>query len=149
MDEITSKSKTDKSVTLDVVYHPVKPVAIPALDNTYQYLEIVSQFNKEDMDGATVTFNVPVSWLTANGFVEDSVKLQTLEAEIWSPLKTRLISLKDDHYVYQAKLEHLSYFAITATTKKPLFNMAGYVLIGLLSLIILLLIIYLIVRKRT
>ncbi len=149
IDEITINSKTDKSVTLDVVYHPVKPVAIPALDNTYQYLEIVSQFNKEDMDGATVTFNVPVSWLTANGFVEDSVKLQTLEAEIWSPLKTRLISLKDDHYVYQAKLEHLSYFAITATTKKPLFNMAGYVLIGLLSLIILLLIIYLIVRKRT
>ncbi len=149
IEEIAISSKTDKSITLDVVYYPEKPAAIPALENTYQYLEIVSQFNKDEVGGATVTFNVPVSWLTANNFVDDSVKLQTLQKETWQPLKTRLLSLKDGHYVYQAKLEHLSFFAITATTKKPLFNTAGYVLIGLLSLIILLLIIYLIVRKRT
>ena len=150
--QIAIDSDVDKETIVEVSYLPEKPAEIPEIRNSYQYFEIIVDLQPEEIEKATANFEVPAFWLEENHFLKETVSLNTLEDGKWKKLSTKLIEEKESVFVYQAKLKHFSYFAITAHSElefswfknliPPKFGSRGFVLFGMIVLIAFLLILY-------
>ncbi len=103
----------DKEVTVTAV--PLQlPADIAGIDDVYMYLEMNATLEPEELDQAMVTFTVPLEWLKAHNYTQNSVVLRIYEDEQWDELDTNLVSEEGSVLTYQAEVPHFSYFAITA-----------------------------------
>lgn len=151
------ESSVDKEVVLEVTYHPTKPEPVLELADTYQYLEVKSDLLNEEIEEAKIVFKVPLSWLTDNNYLEETVVLNHYEDDKWDQLDTDLIDKDDTELTFEAEVEHFSYFAITASTEMqlswwkifipPKFGSKGFIIFGLVIFIIFLLGVYLVVKE--
>ena len=156
--QITIDSKTSKDTVLTFTTFTEKPAEIPAVAGVYQYFEMAVDLTDDDVKRAVVTFIVPESWLKENNFVEQTVKLSTLEGKEWKELPTKLSARGENELVYEAKLKHFSYFAINAKSEleltwfgnliPPKFGTKGFVLFGLLIVIAILAGIYWLIHEE-
>ncbi len=109
----------DTTATLDVVVLSEKPADASEAVQVLTYLEMSLGVEAKDIDEATVTFAVPLSWLQENGYSEEQIRLQTLEDGEWNSLKTSFLSKNEQEALYEAQVEHFSYFAIVAAPESP------------------------------
>ncbi len=145
-------TKVDKETVVEVSYLPEKPAEIPEIRNPYQYFEIKVDLAPDEIEKAAVTFEVPASWLAENNFLKETVALNTLEDGKWKKLSTKLTEESESAFIYQSKLKHFSYFAITAHSElefnwfknliPPQFGTRGFVIFGMILLIAFLLALY-------
>ncbi len=159
--KIEISAAVDKEIVVSAV--PLQlPADIPVVDGVYMYLDITATLEPEELDLAKVTFTVPLEWLKAHNYTQNSVVLRIYEDEQWDELDTNLVSEEGSVLTYQAEVPHFSYFAITAgegggfgSLITGLFsavvpsdiNAKEYVLYGLGALAMLLLIAYIFVTR--
>ncbi len=87
------------------------------LDNAYTYFEIKTyNLSEEDVEYATILFNVSKQWLKENGLDKNEIGLFRLINNNWEEQYTELVNEDEDYVYYSAKVEGFSYFAIS--TKK-------------------------------
>ncbi len=156
--QLTIDSKTSKETVLTFTTFSEKPVEIPDVKGVYQYFEMNVDLTDDEVKRAVVTFIVPESWLKDNNFIEQTVKLNTLEGKEWKELPTTLSARGENEVVYEAKLKHFSYFAITGRSEleltwfgkliPPTFGTKEFVFFGLLVLIAILVGIYFLIREE-
>src|SRR3989344_2679669 len=154
--EINIKSNVEKTVSLDIRTLSEKPADVTELENVYKFVEITADLTEDDIDSVTVQFTVLRSWLEEQGFSEKTVALQTYE-DGWQQLPTKLISKEE--LLYQAKVDHFSFFAITAQQEKSFLRSLieflpfdigtrGIIMGVLFVVIVILLVIYILLRKK-
>ncbi len=156
--QITIDSKTSKDTVLTFTTFTGKPAEISEVEGAYQYFEMKVDLSDDDVKRAIVTFVVPESWLKENNFVEQTVKLNTLEGKKWNELPTKLVAKGENELIYEAKLKHFSYFAISAKSElelawfrnliPPQVGSRELVLFGLILLIAVLAFAYYLVREK-
>lgn len=97
----------DRLRRLDPGMNPPKP-------DVYQYLEITPHANTAQhiTDGATISFHVPVGYLTAMGMTTNDVALLRYVNGEWVQLKTTLIKIEGGIAYYEATTPGFSTFAI-------------------------------------
>ena len=120
---IEIKTSVDKVTTLVVQSLSGKPDIASSLENVYQYLEMTVDLSADDIEKATVTFEVPKSWLEEKGYLTESIMLNTFENDNWKELPTTMVDETNTTITYKAELKHFSYFAITG--KKASSNLTG------------------------
>ncbi len=102
--------------------------SVPALTNSvdvFQYVRIEhGGLSDADIEGVTLSFSVPVSWLEDLRAPLDEVVLARFD-EDWKQLPTRLLQLDGGMASYEADSPGLSLFAITAPGPPPLAESAA------------------------
>ena len=157
--ELEINLKKDKEVNIDVIAYSEKPKEVPPLENVYQYLQITTDFNENEVSDGKITFKVPIDWVKEHGYFDRIVGLYIYEKGRWKELSTSVLSKNDKEVIYQAKIDHLSYFAIGASqtinkgswlSKLAPTNLGtkSYVLVGLVVFILILILIYFLVREK-
>jgi PGF-pre-PGF domain-containing protein len=121
--ELEIKSGVDKVTVLKVDYFEEKPSEVFSLLGAYQYFEITVDLSADEIDHATLKFEVPKSWFEEHSYLPESVKLNTFEDEKWIELKTDFVDESEYFFSYQAELKHFSFFAINA--RKSSGNLFG------------------------
>jgi|GEM_PF-4362477 len=86
----------------------------PPKPDVYQYLEITPHANTAQhmTDGATISFHVPVGYLTAMGMTTNDVALLRYVNGEWVQLKTTLVKIEKGIAYYEATTPGFSTFAI-------------------------------------
>ena len=158
VNEIILDADITRNLTIEVVSYSQKPDDLLELTGVYRYLDILPHLTNDDLDKGSITFTVPQSWLLENNYAEETVALNALRGNTWKPLKTKLIFADGNNLLFQAKIEDLSYYAITAKSElelswfgrliPPKIGTKEFVLFGLIIFIAVLLIIYLMIRKK-
>lgn len=155
--EIKITADEEKEITVEVVSYKKKPEEVAKLEGAYRYLEINSGLETVSIDEVEIVFSVPVPWIVEQGYSEKKVVLNHYLENGWEKLKTKLVSKNENLFIYQAKVKHLSYFAITASAEEiswfnklisPKLGKKGYALIGVVALIIILMIVYFLLQRR-
>lgn len=179
--KIKIKSKASKETVFEFNTFTEKPEAVSELGGeeagslgVYQYFEIMVNLTEDEIKKAYLTFKVPKSWLTEKNFTQESVSLYTFEDGEWVELPTKLVREGSEEgetsgegreeLLYEARLEHFSYFAITAAAEGEMsfvglaFGAVGKIaggmnkkvvfLLGLLALIVIMGIFYFRMRER-
>jgi PGF-pre-PGF domain-containing protein len=85
----------------------------------YQYVDITPKNLGTSLEGITIEFDVPISWLTSNGIDRDTVVLYRYANNQWNPLPTSVVNIKIDEIEYSATTPGFSTFAIGSTTQAP------------------------------
>jgi PGF-pre-PGF domain-containing protein len=101
----------------------VKPDEIPLPQNSvYSYVEIITDINDMDIDNATITFEIPKSWLS-NADIK-TVVMQRYHDNQWQSLETEQSDETNDFYIFDATSSGFSVFAVTAR-KEIEFGITG------------------------
>lgn len=81
----------------------------------YKYLDIsLEGADPSQVEGATVRFSVPSSWLSENGLLALDVRLNRLVSGEWVELPTSFTGQEDGVYLFEAQSPGFSFFVITA-----------------------------------
>ena len=84
----------------------------------FKYLEYnIENVSAEDIEKATIPFDVPKSWIASENIDPVTIKLNRYYGGVWSPLPTEKIGEDNDNIHYSAEAEGLSLFAITGEKK--------------------------------
>lgn len=163
---LTKEEKKDIEIEIKSLE---KPADLPKLDNAYQYLEVkISNLEKNELEEGTITFKVNKGWILENNYQE--ITLNVLSGNRWQGSSAALVSEDDKFNFYQAKVKEFNYLAITgkntevAETNEEESGLVGKAfaffqtikklgakskaLLILSSCVILLLVAYLIIRKK-
>ena len=147
----------EKEISFTVLSYQEKPAELPALKNTYQYLQITAEVDPKDIEGLLIEFKVPKSWLSENHYLTESVTLHGYKNSLWQPLETTLIQEENDSVLYQAKVDYLSYFAITGSSElekswfgkliPPQLGTKEFIIFGIVILTVVLFLLYFFLRR--
>ena len=113
--QVTVQKFSDKPATLAIAPLAVQEdAAIPV----YAYLEITAVgFTNNDVEEATIKFQVEKAWLTENGLSDAQIVLSRFSGDAWAELPTTVVTpddTQDDTYVYYSAVSPgFSTFAIT------------------------------------
>ncbi len=118
--QIKIVAKRSKEALFTFNTYAEQPPDLPAAEGAYQYFEVSVDLTKEEIKRARVTFSIPETWLKEHNFHEQTVRLATLEGKNWKELPTQFLGRQDDQLLYEAKLKHFSYFAITSQSELEL-----------------------------
>jgi PGF-pre-PGF domain-containing protein len=115
--EVTD-AETGAKVTIRITYRPSgAPAPIDsAIGSTFKYLSISSSVKPSGLKSAEISFSVPMSWFSANGLDQTSVKLMHWSDGAWQPLSTTLLGSSKGNYNFKATSPGLSTFAIVANS---------------------------------
>ena len=88
------------------------PPGVPPIDpNTYQYIEITpARFGS--ITGATISFEVPVSWLEEHQLTTGDVAMNRYHEGVWTSLPTSFLGVNNGVASYSAQSPGFSLFAI-------------------------------------
>ncbi|NOZ80711.1 MAG: PGF-pre-PGF domain-containing protein, partial [DPANN group archaeon] len=115
--EVHFKVKRDiGQIDFTVTELPVQPVAVgkPSL-KVQSYLQFeMDGAGDNDIDGATITFRVPVSWLDENGHAAEDIVLLRWHGGVWQELVTKVTKVEAAYVYFEASSPGFSYFAIAA-----------------------------------
>ncbi len=153
---IKIKAGEDKEVYVEVFSYKDAPEGVEAIEGAYRYLKIGEQLKDIKIKSVEIDFEIPVSWLTENNYSKNEVKLNSFIDGSWKQLKTKFVSENEEWIQYSAKVSQFPYFAITSGPEKESIwskmnllklGTKGWVLMGLIGFILLLIILYFIVRE--
>jgi PGF-pre-PGF domain-containing protein len=100
-----------------------KPDDIPLPQNSvYSYTEITTDISDLDINNATITFEIPKSWL--NNVDLNTVVMQRYHDNQWQSLETKQSDETDGSYIFNTISPGFSVFAITAK-KEITFGIMG------------------------
>jgi len=106
---------SDLGKTLVITARPVDslPTSLAgAPAKVYQYLSITTSTIPGTLNQATLSFSIPKSWLTANGFTKSDIVMMHYVNGQWQVLETRFISENGNSVNYEAITPSFSYFAV-------------------------------------
>ncbi len=84
----------------------------PAPGTTYQYIDLVpAQFTS--IDGATITFTIPVSWLEEHHILPESIVLYHFINGAWVALPTTVVTTANGMFTFAATTPSFSLYAIS------------------------------------
>ncbi|MFH1396373.1 MAG: PGF-pre-PGF domain-containing protein, partial [archaeon] len=128
IEEIEIKTGFVGEVNITIRSFDSSPSGLGSIEGAYQYFEIdFGNLSNDDIKKVKFTFNVERTWLNAHGYSEKKVKLNTYSDSQWEELSTDLVSSDIELVTYQADVNHLSFFAITAEPSKNIFsNLFGF-----------------------
>jgi PGF-pre-PGF domain-containing protein len=108
---------TGAKVTVMVTFKPAgAPAPIDsALGSTYKYLSITSTVPSSGIESAKISFSVPMSWFSSNGFDQASTQLMRWANGAWQPLSTKLLGSSNGNYNFEAVSPGFSTFAVVAS----------------------------------
>ena len=117
-------SKTDLAkAELKVSSLSANPLSTGPTDMVYQFLSITSKnIPSSSIDGATITFDVPSSWVSEQGVSKENIVLYRYSGGKWNALTTSFYRSSGSNYEYQAITPGFSYFAIGSTKAAPPAN---------------------------
>ena len=79
----------------------------------YRYFEISDDVNESLVEGASITFTVPKSWLNSNRIDRNAVTLMRFGGGRWVELNTSFVNETSDEAFFSAESPGFSFFAIT------------------------------------
>ena len=114
-------SKTDLAkAELKVSSLSANPLSTGPTDMVYQFLSITSKnIPSSSIDGATITFDVPSSWVSEQGVSKENIVLYRYSGGKWNALTTSFYRSSGSNYESQAIPPGFSYFAIGSTKAAP------------------------------
>jgi len=81
----------------------------------YRYMDIdVSGASEDDIDNASIAFDVNKSWLENNSVDPEDVRLDRHVDDTWQPLPTNMTAVNNTSVAYEAVTDGFSYFAVAA-----------------------------------
>ena len=103
-------------IRIHVSKYDSKPtgVSIEVSGKTYRYLEINAENLNENLETATVKFEVEKSWLTENNLNTNEVSVFKFDnsSNKWNELKTTFENEDNGNYIYSIEVDSFSFFAI-------------------------------------
>ncbi len=117
---VTHVVVTGYGVNNIVVTGTVQPGPPPGVDPApgiaYQYIDLTPA-SYDTITGATITFNVPVSWLEENGLTPQNIVMQHYTGGAWHSLPTTVVSTANGMVTFTAATPSFSMFAIIAVER--------------------------------
>ena len=102
------------TVRKTTVANTVSSAIVKGSTKVYKYLSITKvNIKNSDIDKATITFEVPFTWLNSNNIDKNSVKLNRLVNSDWVTLPTTRVSDSSSASIYEAETPGFSTFAIS------------------------------------
>ncbi len=118
---VTSNNSVTTEVSVDSYLNA--PNNLPEIEGSYQYLDVhFSNLSNDYILAAQIEFVIEKDWLRDNGFSDQNVILSVYEDGSWKDLPTRKISNDGGLVIFQADVEHFSYFVISASINKNVFT---------------------------
>ena len=85
----------------------------------FKYLNIIETLvSDEDINNATITFKIPVSWFNNTNLSTRNVRMLRLVSDSWTNLTTKAISFGKEYHTYEAVSPGFSVFSIIAEMMK-------------------------------
>lgn len=89
----------------------------PPGDAVYAYLDVTAQnLDMGGVQGITVHFSVPKSWIAGNNIDNATIKMYTYENDTWKELETSVAGEDAGNVLYSALAHHFSSNAITGSS---------------------------------
>ena len=96
------------------------PLSSEPTDTVYQFLSITPKnIPSSSIDGTTITFEVPSSWVSEQGVNKEDIVLYRYSGGKWNALGTSYVRSSGSNYEYQSVTPGFSYFAIGSTKAAP------------------------------
>ncbi len=111
-----------KNVRIKVSKYDEKPteVSVENTGKTYRYLQISTENLNENLEKATVKFEVEKIWVSDNNLGKEEITILKFDesAEKWNELETNFDNEDDNFYYYTIELDSFSFFAIGEKVKE-------------------------------
>ncbi len=97
---------------VDIVMHAAKPAGVTAIDvPVYLYFDLITTVGADYIEGATIKFKVPRSWIVQMNIDEGTIRLLRYRGG-WQRLSTGVIGTDSTYFHYEATTPGFSLFAI-------------------------------------
>ena len=104
---------------------PESTRTVPSHFKVYRYFEVTDNVSESLVEGASITFTVPMSWLSSNRIDRDAVELLRFSNGRWVELDAGFVIETVDDVTYSANTSGFSFFAITGVSSSSSSGSSG------------------------